>query len=179
MAHEFAHDLDWLAARRYYGSVVGYRTDRAVKQVSDQLASALRQMAGALRPDTTRGSSDPQTRPTEIFARNVDWFVSAALANEGRMNGHLSAVQDQVLTGYGSAMSPEASRDGGSATLRALDGITTVPTAVRAWFTQRYGASRHISATEAIRRVLEIPISAVECARRRVLRCRPLKRRRP
>jgi hypothetical protein len=162
MAHEFAHDLDWLAARRYYGGAVGYRTDRAVKQVSDQLASALRQMAGALRPDTTRGHNDPQTRPTEIFARNVDWFVSAALANEGRMNGHLSAVQDQVLTGYGSAMSPEASRDGGSATLRALDGITLVPPHVRAWFTQRYGASWHISATEAVRRVLETPISAVE-----------------
>ena len=78
------------------------------------------------------------------------------------MNGHLSAVQDQVLTGYGSAMSPEASRDGGGATLRALDGITLVPPAVRAWFTQRYGAARHISATEAVRRVLETPMSTVE-----------------
>jgi hypothetical protein len=165
MAHEFAHDLDWLAARRYYGGVVGYRTDRAVRQVSDNLASALRQMASALRPDTSRGRNDPQTRPTEIFARNVDWFVSAALANEGRMNGHLSAVQDQVLTGYGSAMSPEASPDGGSATLRALDGITTVPASVRDWFTERYGATRHVSVTEAVRRVLETPISTVELRR--------------
>jgi hypothetical protein len=160
MAHEFAHDLDWQAARRYYGGSAGYRTDRAVRQASDQLASALRQMASALRPDTTR--SRTEARPTEVFARNVDWFVSAALAKDGRLNGYLSAVQDPVLTGYGSAMSPEAAPDGGSATLRALDGMTFVPGEVRSWFTASYGPNRRISVHEAVRRVLEAPTSPID-----------------
>jgi hypothetical protein len=162
MAHELAHDLDWLAARRAYGSVVGYRTDRAVRQVTDQLAGAVRQMASALRPDTSKGRADPQTRPTEIFARNVDWFVSATLAHTGRMNGFLSAAQDPVLTGYGSAMSPEATRDGGAATLRALDDITLVTRDERAWFLSSYGAERRLTVHEAVRRVLEAPLTSVE-----------------
>jgi hypothetical protein len=39
-------------------------------------------------------------RPAEVFARTVDWFVSVALAREGRVNGYLSAVQDEVLSGH-------------------------------------------------------------------------------
>ncbi len=162
MAHELAHDLDWLAARHYYGSTVGYRTDRAVRQSTDLLAGALRQMASALRPDTLYGRTDPRTRPTEVFARSVDWFVSASLSREGRMNGYLSAVQDAMLTGYGSAMSPELAHDGGSATLSALDGMTIVPTDLRTWYAARYGSDRQYSVQELVRDVLEAPISAID-----------------
>ena len=161
MAHEFAHDLDWQAARRYYGSSVGYRTDRAVRQTStDRLASALRRMASAPRVEAEQ-RADPGARPTEVFARNIDWFVSAALSRQGRMNGYLSAVQDPLLTGYGSAISPEVTRDGASATLRALDGMTPVAPELRSWYEEQFGANRRITSHEAIRRVLETPLSPI------------------
>jgi len=158
MAHEFAHDLDWQAARREYGGTGWYRTDHALRQSADQLAGALRQMASATRVDSANARMTGSARPTEVLARNVDWFVSASLAREGRVNGHLSAAQDPILTGYASAITPEAARDGGSATLRALDGLTSVPSATRSWFSELYGAERRLTVHEAVRRVLEAPI---------------------
>lgn len=172
MAHEFAHDLDWQAARREFGGTGWYRTDHALRRSSDRLAGALRLMAGALRTDTvaSRGGSgrsgNGSDRPTEIMARNVDWFVSAQLAREGRINGHLSAAQDPVLTGFASAVTPEAAHDGGAATLVALDGLTTVPDAARDWFTSLYGADRKVTVHEAVRRVLEAPLRRVNLAPR-------------
>lgn len=156
MAHEFAHDLDWQAARREYGGTGWYRTDHALRQAVDQLAGALRMMASATRTDTVRMSGT--ARPTEVLARNVDWFVSASLAREGRVNGHLSAAQDPVLTGYASAITPEAAREGGSATLRALDGLTSVPPDTKTWFSGLYGRDRRLTTHEAVRLVLEAPI---------------------
>jgi hypothetical protein len=161
MAHEFAHDLDWQAAKRTYGGTGWYRTDHALRQSVDQLAGALRQMASATRADSAGARMTGAARPTEVLARNVDWFVSASLAREGRVNGHLSAAQDPVLTGYASAITPEAARDGGSATLRALDGLTSVPEATRAWFSQLFGEDRRLSMHEAVRRVLETPIDRI------------------
>src|SRR5688500_12154929 len=164
MAHEFAHDLDWQAARREYGGTGWYRTDHALRQSVDQLAGALRQMASA-----TRADSLPMTgvaRPTEVLARNVDWFVSASLAREGRINGHLSAAQDPILTGFASAITPEAARDGGSATLRALDGLTSIPAPTRSWFSELFGAERRMSVHEAVRRVLEAPLGRVHLGAR-------------
>ncbi|MFN8581239.1 MAG: hypothetical protein U0163_09725 [Gemmatimonadaceae bacterium] len=166
MAHEFAHDLDWQAARKRYGSTVGYRTDRAVRQQADWLAGAVRRMASAARAgmDSLENNADSE-RPTEVFARNVDWFVSAALARDARMNGYLSAAQDAVLTGYASAATPEAARDGGEATLRALDGISAPGPKLRAWFDGLFGAGRKVSVHESVRRVLEVPINAGELRR--------------
>lgn len=158
MAHEFAHDLDWQAARREYGGTGWYRTDHALRQSVDKLAGALRQMASATRSDSVSVQMTGLARPTEVLARNVDWFVSASLAREGRVNGHLSAAQDPVLTGYASAITPEAARAGGGATLRALDGLTSIPAATRSWFSGLYGAERRLTAHEAVRRVLEAPI---------------------
>jgi hypothetical protein len=158
MAHEFAHDLDWQAAKRAYGGTGWYRTDHALRQSVDRLAGAVRQMASAPRSDSVGARMTGVARPTEVLARNVDWFVSASLAREGRINGHLSAAQDPVLTGYASAITPEAARDGGSATLRALDGLTLVPEATRDWFSGLFGAERRLSVHEAVRRVLEAPL---------------------
>ena len=161
MAHEFAHDLDWQAARREYGGTGWYRTDHALRQSVDKLAGALRQMASATRADSNVARMTGVARPTEVLARNVDWFVSASLAREGRINGYLSAAQDPVLTGYGSAITPEAARDGGSATLRALDGLTSVPSATRLWFLELFGAERRLTAHEAVRQVLEAPLGRI------------------
>jgi hypothetical protein len=169
MAHEFAHDLDWQAARREYGGTGWYRTDHALRQSVDKLAGALRLMASAARSDSIGGRMTGVARPTEVLARNVDWFVSASLAREGRINGHLSAAQDPVLTGYASAITPEAARDGGSATLRALDGLTSVPAPTRSWFSELFGVDRRLTVHEAVRRVLEAPLARVNLSTRLAL----------
>lgn len=167
MAHEFAHDLDWQAARREFGGGGWYRTDHALRRSSDRLAGALRQMASAARVDSPYRRAAPgervagSVRPTEIMARNVDWFVSAQLAREGRVNGYLTAAQDPVLTGFASAITPEAARDGGDATLRALDGLTAIPGGARRWFSSLFGAERRVTVHEAVRRVLEAPLARV------------------
>jgi len=102
----------------------------------------------------------PSARPTEVFARNVDWFVSAVLARDGRMNGYLSAVQDGVLTGYGAVAAPEVSREGAQAMIRALDEMTLVTPATRAWFVETHGRGRTVPVTELTRRVLEAPLTS-------------------
>lgn len=155
MSHEFAHDLDWQAARREYGSAGWYRSDHAVRTSSGALAGALRQMASAARSASRRPEGND--RPTEVLARNLDWFISAALAREGRLNGYLSAVQDPVLTGYASAVTPEAAGDGGNATLAALAGLTRIPAPVRTWFADQFGAARRLTVHDALRQVLEAP----------------------
>jgi hypothetical protein len=63
-----------------------------------------------------------------------------------------------VLTGYASAITPEAARAGRSATLRALDGLTTISSATRTWFSGLYGTDRRMTVHEAVRLVLEAPI---------------------
>jgi hypothetical protein len=161
MAHEFAHDLDWQAARREYGGTGWYRSDHAFRRSLDRLAGPLRQMASASRVDTTRERRGGPSRPTELLARNVDWFVSASLARDGRLNGHLSAVQDPVLIGYGSAIAPDAASDGGGATLRALDGLTSLTLATRNWYSDLYGEGRKVTVHDAVRRVLELPMGRV------------------
>jgi hypothetical protein len=123
-------------------------------------------MASATRADSASVQMTGVARPTEVLARNVDWFISASLAREGRVNGHLSAAQDPILTGYASAITPEAARDGGSATLRALDGLTSVPGPTRAWFSELFGAERRMTVHEAVRRVLEAPLSRVHLGAR-------------
>lgn len=170
MAHEFAHDLDWQAAKREYGGSGWYRTDHALRQSVDRLAGAVRQMASATRSDSQVTRMTGIARPTEVLARNVDWFVSASLAREGRINGHLSAAQDPVLTGYASAITPEAARDGGNATLRALDGLTSIPEVTRSWFSGLFGAERRLSVHEAVRRVLEAPLNRISLDAKPALR---------
>jgi hypothetical protein len=100
----------------------------------------------------------PSARPTEVFARNVDWFVSAALARDWRMNGYLSAVQDAVLTGYGAVAAPEVARDGAQPMIRALDEMTLVAPGDARVVRRSHGRSRTTPLPELTRRILEVPL---------------------
>ena len=93
LAHEIAHDLDWQIARRTYG-----RTGYGSEVARDVAAMVLE----------TGGSAGGRERPTETFARQLDWTVAGALAALGRVNGHLSSVQHDWLPGHGSARPPLA-----------------------------------------------------------------------
>ena len=166
IAHELAHDLDWQSARTRYGLRGTYSTDRAVRQYRDRLATSMLELSDAGQGESSLGTEGarviPSARPTEVFARNVDWFVSAVLARDGRMNGYLSAAQDGVLTGYGAVAAPEVSRDGAQAMIRALDEMTLVAPATRAWFVDTHGRGRTVPLAELTRRVLEVPLTAAD-----------------
>jgi hypothetical protein len=174
IAHELAHDLDWQSARTRYGLRGTYSTDRAVRQYRDRLAASMLELSDAGPGENSLGTDGarvlPSSRPTEVFARNVDWFVSAVLARDGRMNGYLSAVQDGVLTGYGAVAAPEVAREGAQAMIRALDEMTLVAPATRAWFVETHGRGRTVPMAELTRRVLEVPLTSADRKSTAVLR---------
>jgi len=163
MAHELAHDLDWQAARRKYGVRGGYRTDRSVRQYSDQFSVTARRLASAARPRREMLSSSVQAdRPTEAFARGVDWFVAASLAHLGRVNGYLSSVQDGVITGYASASPPRSGTVDGDVTLDALREMTLVAPTIFTWYDSTYGSGRQPGVSDVVRRTLVAPLSRVD-----------------
>jgi len=162
IAHELAHDLDWQIARKRYDIEGDYASDLATRKVRDRLASSLTGLSSALLLAPVRASRPPnhQRRPAEVFARNMEWFVAVALARDGIMDGYLSSVQDDMLTGYGSVTPPDLTGATGRALIEILDEVAPVYPETRAWYLRTYGPGRVLSAFELLRRVLETPSTA-------------------
>ncbi len=160
IAHEVAHDLDWQTALRRYRVRGDYATDRAVRLADGRFARALDGLTTAsLAPGVdTRSLQSHATRPAEVFARSVDWFVAVSLAREGRINGYLSSVQDDYLTGYGTVRPPDVTGRAGQALITLLDNVAPVYSETRRWFLQSYGRMRSPTAYDLARRVLEAPL---------------------
>ncbi len=158
IAHEVAHDIDWQTALRRYRVRGDYGTDRAVRLADDQLARVLRGLAAASLPEGISDHSAHASRPAEIFARSVDWFVAVALARDGRVNGYLSSVQDDILTGYGTVTAPDVSGEAGQALMALLDEVAPVYPEARRWFLGSYGRLRAPTAYDLARRLMEAPI---------------------
>ena len=162
LAHEIMHDLDWQFARTKFGRRGGYGTDRAVREHSGPTVSSLRGLTAAtlVAPMPQNGFSPPHAqRPAEVFARSADWFIAASLAREGRMNGYLSAVQDELLPGYVAAEPPGPTGAAGSALIELLDDMTVVPVASRDWFLTQFGRHREPRALNLVRAVLDVPLA--------------------
>ncbi|MGH7578307.1 MAG: hypothetical protein ACREM1_24725, partial [Longimicrobiales bacterium] len=162
IAHEVAHDLDWQIALRRYHVRGDYATDRASRARRDRLALRVLDLTnGSLESDPVIGDLTAHARrPAEVFARNVDWFVAMSLAAEGRMNGYLSSVQDDVLTGYGTVRPPDVTGAAGEALVNILDEVAPLYPATRSWFQRTYGLSRALTPYDLARHVLEAPLSA-------------------
>lgn len=161
IAHEVAHDLDWQTALRRYNVRGDYATDRAVRQQDGRLARVMLGLTTAsIAPSAL---NDPENshaiRPAEVFARSVDWFAAVALARDGRINGYLSSVQDDLLTGYGTVTPPDVTGAAGQALMALLDEVAPVYSETRRWFLQSYGQSRSPTAFDLARRILEAPLS--------------------
>lgn len=150
IAHEIAHDLDWQLARQRYGRRGGYATDLSVRAGrGDRIASSLRTLSAAFqRPGADTIIDTHQTRPAEVFARGSDWFISAALAREGRTAGYLSSFQDPALTGYGSTRGPDIGGAAVPALLTIYDVIAPVAPGTRAWARSELGPNRMLTPTE-------------------------------
>jgi hypothetical protein len=156
LAHEIAHDLDWQVALSRYRVRGDYASDRAVRAGGDRFAEKVQNLASAsmlTKPAPDRAAH--ASRPAEVFARNVDWFVVASLAARGEMNGYLSSVQDDMLTGYGSVRPPDITGAAGAALVAILDEVAPLYPDTRDWFIQNYGRSRALTPYDLIRRVLE------------------------
>lgn len=162
IAHEVAHDLDWQIALRRYRVRGDYATDRASRARRDRLALRVLDLTnGSLDPGPDTGELTAHARrPAEVFARNVDWFVAMSLAAQGRINGYLSSVQDDVLTGYGTVRPPDVTGAAGEALVNILDEVAPLYPATRSWFQRTYGLSRALTPYDLARHVLETPISA-------------------
>lgn len=160
VAHEIAHDLDWQVALRRYRVRGDYASDRASRNARDRLAIRVSQLAQDATLDTsvTDRAHAHARRPAENFARAMDWFVAAALAAQGRTNGYLSSVQDDVLTGYGTVRPPDVSGRAGEALINILDEIAPLYPETRDWFVRRYGHTRAQGALDLIRTIRELEL---------------------
>jgi hypothetical protein len=144
IAHEVAHDLDWQVGRDRYDRRGAYATDLALhRPAADGFAAAVR-MLPLGTPANPRAGPDgarPE-RPAEVFARLFDGFVTSTLAARGRSNGYLSSLQDDVLTGHGTAVAPDARGEGAEAFLPLLMVASPLPESQAADFRLRWGARR-------------------------------------
>jgi hypothetical protein len=139
IAHEVAHDLDWQFALRAYGIRGDYASDGAIRAPGDPLAFRLGELArSAASANRSGAAGEPADRMADVLARGVDWLVAASLAAQGRSNGYLTSIQDEVLTGHGTARPPE-SGEAAEALLGILDEVAPVHPATRDWFVRRYG----------------------------------------
>lgn len=157
IAHELAHDLDWQVAAKVMGRKGEYLTDVAVRESRGTLAARMADLTTATlappKPDEPSRGLPP--RPTEVFARSMDWYVAASLARLGRTNGYLTAVQDELLTGYASSLPPDAAGEAAEAMVATLEEMTSVSSDLHAWYLQEYGRGREMPAYDLVRHVLD------------------------
>jgi hypothetical protein len=160
IAHEIAHDLDWQVALRRYRVRGDYASDRASRDARDRLAIRVSQLAQDAAVDAagTERLHAHARRPAENFARAVDWFVAASLAAQGRTNGYLSSVQDDILTGYGTVRPPDLTGRAGDALVSILDEVAPLYPETRDAFVREYGAGRTLRALDLVRRMHELEL---------------------
>lgn len=142
VGHELMHDLDWQSARDYANREGTYATDNAWRGSRTQpIAAPLARLAEFIPVGLTSAAYATEARrPAELLARGADWFLAAALARQGRMNGVLSAVQDGWVRGYASAAGPDAFGDHNAALAALFDAMPML--AVRATIAPRNDAER-------------------------------------
>jgi hypothetical protein len=155
LAHEIAHDLDWQVALERYRVRGDYASDRAVRIAGDRFAERVQDLASASMESSPAERNAHANRPAEVFARNVDFFVAVSLAADGRSNGYLSSVQDDMLTGYGSVRPPDVTGTAGHALVAILDDVAPLYPETRDWFVRRYGLERSLTPYDLVRRILE------------------------
>lgn len=158
LAHELAHDLDWQAARRLYAHGSGYSTDRAMREKRGPLATSVRGLADARIVRSFSGPLPPlNDRPAELFARGTDWFVASTLAQEGRVNGFLTAVQDPMLSGYAAGPPTALGSAAAGSLVSAIEQITYLPDSTREAFMAQWADPELVDPMLLVRRVLETP----------------------
>lgn len=142
IAHEVAHDIDWTLGVRRYRKRGSYATDLALRgDDADHFAAAVRRLPVAPAQRIAGGDEHRrryESRPAETFARLFDGYATAMLAARGRSNGYLSSLQDDLLTGHGTAVAPDARGDAVEAFLSLLMEASPLPAGQDAAFQARW-----------------------------------------
>ena len=161
IAHELSHDIDWQASRRRFASGGGYNSDRVVREQTGALANSLQSLGEArpFRSFSGAGSAPPSDRPAELFARGTDWFVASVLAQQGRMNGFLSAIGDGALAGYAAGPPTAVGSSATTSLVSAIEAMTYIPDSVRSSFEATWADPSSIDPTMLIRRVFDLQVS--------------------
>src|SRR5205814_8741551 len=95
----------------------------------------------------------------ELFARGADWFTASVLAQYGRSNAFLTAIEDGVLAGY-AAGTPAALGTASTASLvSAIEEMTYLPDSIRLGFEMQWSSTERMDPALLVRRALEAPIS--------------------
>lgn len=165
VGHELMHDLDWQSARDYANREGTYATDNAWRGARTQpIAAPLARLAEFVPIGINSAAYATEARrPAELLARGADWFIAAALARLGRMNGALSAVQDGWVRGYASAAGPDAFGDHSAALAALFDAMPTL--AVRAAVAPRNDAEREPDLGTIARAAWFTPLPAADSLR--------------
>jgi hypothetical protein len=161
LAHELSHDIDWQASRRMFATGGGYNSDRVVREQTGALASSLKSLGEArpYRSFSGAAAAPPSVRPAELFARGTDWFVASVLAQQGRMNGFLSAIGDGSIAGYAAGVPTAVGAAATTSLVSAIEAMTYVPDSIRRSFEATWADPGAIDPTLLVRRVLDAPIS--------------------
>jgi hypothetical protein len=165
LAHELAHDVDWKAARRLFAKSGGYATDRSQRDSSLRLSSSVRGLTSARIAGRGRISPLGNSRPAELFARSVDWFVADQLASSGRSNGFLSAIEDPLLSGFATSPSDAPGLETATALIRTLAEMTYVPDSAAAAYVSRWSALGASDPSTFIMRAMDVPVISRRGAR--------------
>jgi hypothetical protein len=158
LAHELAHDVDWQAARRLFAKSGGYATDRSIRENSVQLTRSVRGLTSARIAGRGRISPHGSSRPAEVFARSVDWFVADALAAMGRSDGYLSAIEDPQMAGFAAAPADAPSLAAASALMHTLAEMTYIPDSASLDYVRRWSTLDALDPSTIISRTMDAPV---------------------
>ena len=158
LAHELAHDVDWQAARRLFAKSGGYATDRSLRENGVRLASSVRGLTSARVAGRGRISPRASSRPAEVFARSVDWFVYDALAAMGRSNGYLSAIEDPLLSGFAASPADAPALDFSRALVGTLAEMTFIPDSASSGFVERWSSLDGLEPSTLVQRTTDASI---------------------
>jgi hypothetical protein len=115
--------------------------------------------ARPLGATATGGASPTVDRPAEVFARGADWFIASALAAQGRIDGFLSAIEDDMLAGYAAGQPVAIGISGATSLTATIDQMTYLPDSVRDPFESQWSNAAVVDPVLLVRRVLETPVS--------------------
>jgi hypothetical protein len=114
--------------------------------------------ARLLRPYNGTAPTQPGDRPAELFARGTDWFVASALAQRGRINGYLSAIEDGWFAGYAAGPPTAIGSAATESLVSAIEEMTYIPDSVRLGFESQWSDPGVVDPLLLVRRALEIPV---------------------
>jgi hypothetical protein len=150
--------VDWQAARRLFAKSGGYATDRSIRENSVQLTRSVRGLTSARIAGRGRISPHGSSRPAEVFARSVDWFVADALAAMGRSDGYLSAIEDPQMAGFAAAPADAPSLAAASALMHTLAEMTYIPDSASLDYVRRWSTLDALDPSTIISRTMDAPV---------------------